>query len=76
MYVRRSISGDLPIPKNTEAPFSREKAEYWMAVDQYVGGGTCHTSFAVRRFFTKFLYDLGLSPVDEPFTNLLTQEWF
>ncbi|NLX69490.1 MAG: leucine--tRNA ligase [Clostridiales bacterium] len=61
-------------PKNTEAPFSREKAEYWMAVDQYVGGvehAILHLLYA--RFFTKFLYDLGLSPVDEPFTNLLTQ---
>jgi leucyl-tRNA synthetase len=61
-------------PKNDEWPFSREKAEYWMPVDQYVGGvehAILHLLYA--RFFTKVLYDLGLSPVDEPFTNLLTQ---
>ncbi|MBM7582660.1 leucyl-tRNA synthetase [Caldicoprobacter guelmensis] len=61
-------------PKNTEAPFSRQKAEYWMPVDQYVGGvehAILHLLYA--RFFTKVLYDIGLSPVDEPFTNLLTQ---
>jgi leucyl-tRNA synthetase len=61
-------------PQNTGSPFSREKAEYWMPVDQYVGGvehAILHLLYA--RFFTKVLYDTGLSPVDEPFTNLLTQ---
>jgi leucyl-tRNA synthetase len=61
-------------PRNEKWPFSREKAEYWMPVDQYVGGvehAILHLLYA--RFFTKVLYDLGLSPVDEPFTNLLTQ---
>ena len=61
-------------PRNEKWPFSREKAEYWMPVDQYVGGvehAILHLLYA--RFFTKVLYDLRLSPVDEPFTNLLTQ---
>ena len=61
-------------PKNTEVPFSREKTDYWMAVDQYIGGvehAILHLLYA--RFFTKVLYDMGLSPVDEPFDNLLTQ---
>ena len=61
-------------PHNETAPFSREKAEYWMAVDQYIGGvehAILHLLYS--RFYTRVLYDLGLSPVKEPFTNLLTQ---
>jgi leucyl-tRNA synthetase len=56
------------------APFDSEKARYWMAVDQYIGGvehAVLHLLYA--RFFTKALRDLALTKVDEPFTNLLTQ---
>jgi leucyl-tRNA synthetase len=45
-----------------------------MAVDQYIGGvehAILHLLYS--RFYTRVLYDLGLSPVKEPFTNLLTQ---
>jgi leucyl-tRNA synthetase len=55
-------------------PFDPEKARYWMAVDQYIGGvehAVLHLLYA--RFFTKALRDLGLAESDEPFTNLLTQ---
>lgn len=61
-------------PHNDSLPFSREKAEYWMDVDQYIGGvehAILHLLYA--RFYTRVLYDLGLSPVKEPFRNLLTQ---
>lgn len=61
-------------PHNDKAPFSREKAEYWMDVDQYIGGvehAILHLLYS--RFYTRVLYDLGLSPVKEPFRNLLTQ---
>ncbi len=52
----------------------KEKAGYWMSVDQYIGGiehAVLHLLYA--RFFTKVMRDLGYVDVDEPFTNLLTQ---
>jgi leucyl-tRNA synthetase len=61
-------------PKNDKLPFSRDKSSYWMPVDQYIGGvehAILHLLYS--RFFTKALFDMGLSTVDEPFTNLLTQ---
>ncbi|HCU08065.1 MAG TPA: leucine--tRNA ligase [Clostridiales bacterium] len=59
---------------NDQEAFSKEKVDYWMAVDQYIGGvehAILHLLYS--RFFTKVFYDLGLCSVDEPFTNLLTQ---
>ena len=61
-------------PHNDKAPFSREKADYWMNVDQYIGGvehAILHLMYA--RFFQMFLHDIGLSKEEEPFRNLLTQ---
>lgn len=61
-------------PHNESLPFSKEAASYWMEVDQYIGGvehAILHLLYS--RFFTKVMYDLGLSPVGEPFKNLLTQ---
>ena len=61
-------------PKNTQMPFSKEKADYWMNVDQYVGGiehAILHLLYS--RFFTKAMKDFGLLSHDEPFKNLLTQ---
>ena len=55
-------------------PFDPERARYWMAVDQYIGGvehAVLHLLYA--RFFTKALRDLGLANIGEPFTHLLTQ---
>jgi len=51
-----------------------ERADYWMPVDQYIGGiehAILHLLYA--RFWTKVMRDLGLTHVDEPFRNLLTQ---
>jgi leucyl-tRNA synthetase len=52
-----------------------DRARYWMAVDQYIGGiehAILHLLYS--RFWTKVMRDLGLSPgADEPFTRLLTQ---
>jgi len=61
-------------PKNETLPFDRKAADYWMPVDQYIGGiehAILHLMYA--RFFTMVLSDLGLVSVDEPFENLLTQ---
>lgn len=61
-------------PHNETLPFSKEAASYWMDVDQYIGGvehAILHLLYS--RFFTKVMYDLDLSPVSEPFKNLLTQ---
>ena len=61
-------------PHNDKIPFSKEKANYWMNVDQYVGGiehAILHLLYS--RFFTKAMRDFGLVDVDEPFRNLLTQ---
>ena len=59
---------------NDKAPFAKEKADYWMNVDQYIGGvehAILHLMYA--RFFQMFLHDIGLSKEEEPFRNLLTQ---
>ncbi|MDD3374297.1 MAG: leucine--tRNA ligase [Candidatus Omnitrophica bacterium] len=54
--------------------FDKNDADYWMPVDQYIGGiehAILHLLYS--RFFTKFFKDLGLVKFDEPFTRLLTQ---
>jgi leucyl-tRNA synthetase len=61
-------------PGHDRSPLDRASVDYWMPVDQYVGGiehAVLHLLYA--RFFTKVLRDMGLVGVDEPFTNLLTQ---
>jgi leucyl-tRNA synthetase len=61
-------------PHYTHGMFEREAAEYWMPVDQYIGGiehAVLHLLYA--RFYTKVLRDLDLIKVDEPFSALLSQ---
>lgn len=60
--------------QNNDEAFSKEKTDYWMNVDQYIGGvehAILHLMYA--RFFQMALYDLGLVSDEEPFKNLLTQ---
>ena len=59
---------------NTKPGLDRKALDYWMPVDQYIGGiehAILHLLYA--RFYTKVLRDFGVIGVDEPFTNLLTQ---
>src|SRR5216117_2050557 len=61
-------------PRYDKGMFERDAAEYWMPVDQYIGGiehAVLHLLYA--RFYTKVLRDLGLVKVDEPFIALLSQ---
>jgi len=61
-------------PKNDQKPFDKEKVDYWLPVDVYIGGiehAVLHLLYS--RFFTKFLRDLGLVDLDEPFEKLITQ---
>ncbi len=61
-------------PGYTEGPFAKKDVDYWMPVDQYIGGiehAILHLMYA--RFFTKVLHDAGLTRAVEPFTRLLAQ---
>ena len=61
-------------PHLSTAAFEREVVDYWLPVDQYIGGvehAILHLLYA--RFFTKVLYDLGYVGVAEPFARLFTQ---
>ncbi|MDH3885952.1 MAG: leucine--tRNA ligase, partial [Desulfobacterales bacterium] len=61
-------------PNCKTAMFDREAVDYWMPVDQYIGGvehAILHLLYS--RYYTRVLYDFGLVNYKEPFTRLLTQ---
>ena len=61
-------------PRLGSAPFDREVADYWLPVDQYIGGiehAILHLLYA--RFVVKVLHDAGLLGPNEPFARLFTQ---
>ncbi len=61
-------------PTYTGGMLDPDAVHYWMPVDQYIGGiehAVLHLLYS--RFYTKALRDLGLTKLDEPFVNLLTQ---
>lgn len=67
-YFLRYCSPDAP------EVFDRAGTNYWMNVDQYIGGvehAILHLMYS--RFFVKVLHDLGMLDCEEPFQNLLTQ---
>ena len=61
-------------PRNDRAPWDRPVADYWLPVNQYIGGvehAILHLLYA--RFFVKVLNDVGLLGFREPFLRLFTQ---
>jgi len=61
-------------PQNNKALVSKEADEYWKNVDLYVGGSEHATGHLIySRFWNKFLFDLGISCVEEPFQKLINQ---
>jgi leucyl-tRNA synthetase len=61
-------------PKNEQEFVSKEKVDYWQNVDLYIGGSEHATGHLLySRFWTKFLYDQGYIPFDEPFAKLINQ---
>jgi len=61
-------------PRYDKGMMDRDEVDYWLPVDQYIGGiehAILHLLYS--RFFTKVLRDIGIKKSDEPFTNLLTQ---
>jgi len=61
-------------PKNDDALASQEAMDYWQNVDLYVGGSEHATGHLLySRFWVKFLYDLNVLPVEEPFKKLINQ---
>ncbi len=63
-------------PHNDQAPWDRRLVDYWMPVDQYIGGidhATGHLLYS--RFFVKALNDFDLLGFREPFQRLFHQGW-
>jgi len=61
-------------PREESGMLNKEAMDYWLGVDQYIGGiehAILHLLYA--RFFHKLLRDAGLVSTDEPFSRLLTQ---
>ena len=61
-------------PHNNEELVSKEKADKYLPVDMYIGGvehAVLHLLYS--RFYTKFLYDIGVVDFDEPFHKLFNQ---
>jgi leucyl-tRNA synthetase len=61
-------------PKNNKALADKEKIKYWMPVDHYIGGAehaVLHLLYS--RFWYKFLFDIGVTPDNEPFKKLTNQ---
>ena len=61
-------------PKNDQEFVDKAKADYWGAVDLYIGGSEHATGHLLySRFWTKFFFDLGVVTIDEPFQKMINQ---
>lgn len=60
--------------KNTQEFAGKKAIDYWQQVDLYLGGSEHATGHLLYvRFWTKFLFDMGLIPCDEPAKKLINQ---
>ncbi|HEY2328012.1 MAG TPA: leucine--tRNA ligase [Gaiellaceae bacterium] len=63
-------------PHDNQRPFARELVDYWMPIDQYIGGiDHAKGHLLYSRFFVKALNDMGLLGFREPFQRLFHQGW-
>ena len=63
-------------PHNADAPFERRLVDYWMPIDQYIGGiDHAKGHLLYSRFFVKAMYDFGMVGFREPFQRLFHQGW-
>ena len=72
--TRRGTSSATPIRPTRRLPFDREIADYWLPVNQYIGGiehAVLHLLYA--RFFAKVMNEMGLCSFREPFARLFNQ---
>ena len=63
-------------PHNDQAPFDRALVDYWLPIDEYIGGidhSTGHLLYS--RFFVKAMNDMGLVGFREPFARVFHQGW-
>ncbi|WP_297335179.1 leucine--tRNA ligase [Algoriphagus sp.] len=61
-------------PRNEAVFADKTKTDYWGAVDLYIGGSEHATGHLLySRFWTKFLFDLGVISIDEPFQKMINQ---
>ena len=61
-------------PNNDNELANKELLKHWMPVDLYIGGAEHAVGHLLySRFWNKFLYDKGISPVEEPFKKLYHQ---
>lgn len=61
-------------PTNEGEFVAKEKVDYWKNVDLYIGGAEHATGHLLySRFWTKFLYDMGYIPFEEPFQKMINQ---
>lgn len=73
-FLAYCLGGTDKINFNSELKTQDSRLNYWLPVDQYIGGiehAVLHLLYS--RFFTKVLRDIGIVKIDEPFQNLLTQ---
>ena len=73
-WIRPGITRALPARTTARRDGGQRRANYWMPVDQYIGGiehAILHLLYS--RFWWKVMRDIGLVQYDEPFARLLTQ---